>query len=574
MTTRRSLLPVLALVAALLLPTATAAAKDRGFKGVVKHIESHYRVKRKRIPFLGLAGLAVRIIRPAGVKSFKLAIFENQDFVRGADDTAFEQGVREALAQKWKPLVRVRSRRDSNPERIYVYSKEAGKDLQVIALTMEARQAVVVEAKVNPQAMMKFMENPRILGFSLAGRTGSGTLAGGPSGVLTGRSISQPSSSDRGSSSLSTLAADSNPQPSSLTGLPRQPDQPPAKLEAASRPALRAPSRETTDPALEPDLGTPPNPNEVPRPADRETIRLETRLVNLNVKATDRAGRAISDLKKEEFVVLEDGVEQQIAYFAPVSARVNLVLLLDLSGSTKEKRKVMVQAAKEFIDALGPEDRIAIAAFTREFRLISDFTTNRKLLKERVEKINKISGGTAYYDAMWKTLDLLAELKEPRKALVVLTDGEDNSINSEHYTTQRTFDELLGRVSEEDVTIYPIYLRPERETGFRRGIGSGLSILIGQSIANSRLRLSDIARAQLQAVAEQSAGVVFNADHERDLEGVYQRVAAELHLLYSLAYYPSSTEGKSGFRQLSVKTSREGTMARTRRGYYVKSPRE
>jgi VWFA-related protein len=89
--------------------------------------------------------------------------------------------------------------------------------------------------------------------------------------------------------------------------------------------------------------------------------------VNLNVKAMDRSGKPLTTLLRDEFVVYEDGVKQEITYFDPVDAPINLVLLLDLSGSTSDKREVMLSAAKNFVDSLSPRDRVAVAAFTREY---------------------------------------------------------------------------------------------------------------------------------------------------------------------------------------------------------------
>src|SRR6185312_6903031 len=121
------------------------------------------------------------------------------------------------------------------------------------------------------------------------------------------------------------------------------------------------------------------------------------------------------------------------------------------------------KTAKNFIDSLGAQDRIAIAAFTRKFILASDFTADKKELKKSVEKMKKISGGTAFYDGMWTTLDLLRRVKDSRKAIVVLTDGVDESLldSEDSERSDHSFEELLARVSEEDATIYPIYLNRE-----------------------------------------------------------------------------------------------------------------
>jgi VWFA-related protein len=287
-----------------------------------------------------------------------------------------------------------------------------------------------------------------------------------------------------------------------------------------------------------------------------DVARVNVRLVNLNAKVTDPAGKFIPDLVRDDFQVFEDGVEQEVVHFEPVTAPVNLVLLLDLSGSTKDRMKVMKKAAKKFIDSLSPNTRIAAAAFTRRFMLISDFTDDRKLLKDRIEHVKNLQSGTAFYDAMWATLDLFNALKEKRKAVVVLTDGVDNSLSSDDYEPCYSFDTLLARMTREDVTIYPIYFDTEYETIVRKR---------GDDTHEAYVK----ARRQLQQVADDTGGTLFKAERAEDLEGVYERVADELHTLYSVAYNPKEKNYDGKWRNISVKIKGRTGTARTKRGYYA-----
>ena len=293
--------------------------------------------------------------------------------------------------------------------------------------------------------------------------------------------------------------------------------------------------------------------------AVEDVIKLEARLVNLNVKVTDAAGKTLPALRKEDFVVLEDGVRQEVSYFEPVTAPLNIVLLLDLSGSTERKIKIMRKAAQNFIDSLKPTDHIAVAGFTRRFFIISNFTTDHKLLKERIGDMKNRHSGTAYYDAMWATLDLLEEANTTRKAIVVLTDGVDNSLDhpeDSEFDPKHDFDELLARTIEADATIYPIYLDTEYET-----IGAG-----GRSGHEAYV----IARKQLQALADQTGAMMFKAERAEDLEGVYQQVAAELHSLYSMAYAPKVLRKDGTWRKISIGVDLTGAKIRTKRGYFAK----
>ncbi|MFY9558446.1 MAG: VWA domain-containing protein [Blastocatellia bacterium] len=293
--------------------------------------------------------------------------------------------------------------------------------------------------------------------------------------------------------------------------------------------------------------------------AGEEVIKLEARLVNLNVKVTDAAGKTLPVLMKENFLIYEDDILQDLSYFEPVTAPLNIVLLLDLSGSTEHKMKVIKKAAQKFVDSLNPSDRIAVAGFTRRFFIISNFTTDHNLLKDRIGDIKNRHSGTAYYDAMWSTLDLLDEARATRKAVVVLTDGVDNSLDhpdDSEFDPKHGFDELLARIEEADATIYPIYLDTEYET-----IGSS-----GRSGHAAYVT----ARRQLAALAEQTGAMMFRAERAEDLEGVYRQVAAELHSLYSMAYAPKIMRKDGKWRKVTISVNLPGAKARTKRGYFAK----
>src|SRR5581483_3186480 len=291
--------------------------------------------------------------------------------------------------------------------------------------------------------------------------------------------------------------------------------------------------------------------------ADKDTIKLSSKLVNLNVRVSDQKGHIISGLKKEDFTVYEEGVSQSIVHFEPNTAPVKLLLLLDLSGSTQKKIKLMKKSAMKFVDSLNPNDQIAVATFTRQFTVVSDFTADHKSAKDRIDHLKNHGAGTAYYDAMWKALNMFRNSTDSRKAIVVLTDGVDNSLSSpEHNPTKHRFDQVLSRMSEDDITIYPIYLDTEAEVVGHRG---------GDSHEDYAT-----ARKQLTEVSEETGGVLFKAARAEDLNGVYQQVAAELHTLYTIAYAPNMSAEKGQWRKVIVKLNQPGTVARTRRGYISK----
>jgi len=288
-----------------------------------------------------------------------------------------------------------------------------------------------------------------------------------------------------------------------------------------------------------------------------DVVKIDSRLVNLNVRVTDGSGKLITDLAKEDFEVFEDNTRQEVVRFEPVSSPVNVVMLLDLSGSTKDRWKIIKKAAKKFIDTLSPNTPIAVAAFTRKFLLISDFTLDRKLLKDRIENTKNRGSGTAFYDGTWSTLDLFKKVADHRKAIVVMTDGVDNSLSSDEYEARHPFDELLARITQDEVTIYPIYFDTEFEVVVKQG---------GSDTHESY----ETARRQLQQIADETGGTLFRADRAEDLEGVYQRVASELQTLYSVSYNPLDKNYDGKWRGVAVKVKRSHAAAKTKRGFYAR----
>ena len=292
-------------------------------------------------------------------------------------------------------------------------------------------------------------------------------------------------------------------------------------------------------------------------PPVADIIKIDSRLVNLNVRVTDSAGKLIPNLSQADFKIFEDNIEQQVVRFEPITSPVSVVLLLDASSSTKEHWKIIKKAAKKFIETLSPNTPIAAAMFTRKFMVICDFSCDRKTLKERIDKTRNRSSGTGFYDAAWSTLDLFKEVKEQRKAVVMMTDGVDNSLSDEEYEPRHPFDEVLARISQDEITIYPIYFDTEYQVTVRMG---------GSDTHESYVT----AREQLKKIADESGGTLFKADRAEDLDGVYQRVASELQTLYSVSYNPADKNYDGKWRNVGVKVKQGAATARTKRGFYAR----
>jgi VWFA-related protein len=292
--------------------------------------------------------------------------------------------------------------------------------------------------------------------------------------------------------------------------------------------------------------------------SDEEAIVLKAALVSLNVSVTNRAGVALANLKAEDFAVAENNEPQKIEFFQPTTAPFNLVLVLDLSGSIKDKLDVVKSAALRFVDILGPNDKIAVVTFTDEIRVVSQLTNDRDELKRRIKAVDRSQGGTAFYEAVWFSLmDTLRGTRGQRNAIVVMTDGVDSSLDRYNpMQTRVSFNQLAHRLEESDVIVFPIYLDTEYEEVFERG--------------NSSSEAYAIARDQLERIAELTGGQAFKAEKVGDLSGVYKQVAAAIRTVYSVGYYPTNAERDGTFRRVRVGVNRGDAAVRTRKGYYAK----
>jgi VWFA-related protein len=193
------------------------------------------------------------------------------------------------------------------------------------------------------------------------------------------------------------------------------------------------------------------NPATVPaEPAadDVETLKIDTNLVTVPVIASSRTGLYITDLKKEEFKLSEDGMPQEIAFLAAVNAPFYVVLLLDTSDSTQDKLPLIQRAAISFLNQLGPRDRVKIISFDSEVRDLNDFTSDKAVLRGAIEK-TATGQGTRVYDAMQMALDMLRPVQQ-RKAIVLFTDGVD------WHSDRSTFDSTTHDLDESGVIVYPI----------------------------------------------------------------------------------------------------------------------
>lgn len=183
-------------------------------------------------------------------------------------------------------------------------------------------------------------------------------------------------------------------------------------------------------------------------PQDVETIKIDTNLVTVPVIASDASGVYVGDMRQEEFVLTEDGVPHQIAFFGKVSLPFHVVLMLDTSSSTQDKLRLIQQAALAFVQQLQPADRVKVISFDDKVRDLNEFTSNRETLQSAIYS-TRSGEGTKVYDAIELALNTIRRI-QGRKAIVMFSDGMD------WHSDKATFNSTVRYLDEEGVIVYPI----------------------------------------------------------------------------------------------------------------------
>jgi VWFA-related protein len=291
-----------------------------------------------------------------------------------------------------------------------------------------------------------------------------------------------------------------------------------------------------------------------------ETIRIDSDLVDLKVSVLGFAANAPAPLlEQKDFVVLEDGVPQEIRFFEAADAPFDLVLLLDLSGSNSKNLKMIRNSAKRFVDAARDVDRIALVTFTDQPALYSTFSLDRKKLKKSIDQMDEAIGGTNFWDSFdWVLKDLVGHRDGTRRnAVVVMTDGIDNALpDVPGPGSKLPFDSLLDNIRNSETIIFPIYLDTEEENVRRYHVPR-------EAYAQ--------AREQLGQIATVCGTSVYRAAKLKDLDTVYVQVVRDLTTVYSIGYRPTNKSLDGKWRAVEVQLlNRPELFARTKRGYYAK----
>jgi VWFA-related protein len=382
-------------------------------------------------------------------------------------------------------------------------------------------------------------------------------------------------------------------------------------LSAQSLPTTTGSESQTSQPSS--------SPQEI---EDGDTVRVETALVAIPVSVTDRKGRFIPDLTRADFQVFENGVEQQLAYFAPVEKPFTVALLLDTSGSTASYINEIKDAANVFINQLRPNDRVLIVSFAGTIFSMSGATSDRQRLRNAVASVTNVKnvGGTSLYDAVHWVINTGLRGVDGRIAIVLFTDGVDTTsqgataksnfrdaeelgalIYSVNYDTYAAMNNGQRRMTPlDDATDYlkGVISGGARNSGSSRvytGRGSGrvnagTGGTVGPGIPGTGIRTGsdsttwllgpppgasrkdyETADLYLKELAARSGGEVYRTDKDQNLDQAFALVAEQLRRQYSIGYYPESVLETGKRIKLKVRVTRPKVIVRARKSYVVSS---
>ena len=333
-------------------------------------------------------------------------------------------------------------------------------------------------------------------------------------------------------------------------------------------------------PKPSPTPRTPANDKVMP-PDDGEIIKINTQLVSIPVRVMDKKGRFFGGLAKENFKILEDGVEQDIALFSNAHQPFTVALVLDMSYSTTFKIAEIQSAAISFIAQLRPEDKVMVISFDEEVHMLCEATSDRQEVYRAIKR-TKIATGTSLYEAVALVMNNRLRSIEGRKAIILFTDGVDTTSRRESdYSNLRDAMEL-------DALIYPIrydtYADVQRMKN--KGViltqppgGTGPTIggiplpvpVITGGASSAGTTEEDYRRAEeyLNNLALRTGGRTYLASSIGGLGDAFAKIASELREFYSLGYYPKDDRIVGKTTSIKVHVDQPGLVIRTREGYIV-----
>ncbi|MGA2599939.1 MAG: VWA domain-containing protein [Bryobacteraceae bacterium] len=285
----------------------------------------------------------------------------------------------------------------------------------------------------------------------------------------------------------------------------------------------------------------PPRPDPIPSPGETPTFTSETKLVILPVTVSDKNGKLVPNLPQSAFKVLENGAEQPIKVFKREDVPVSLGIIIDNSGSMRDKRVKVETASADLVKNSNPQDEVFVVNFNDEAFLDVPFTNDIKKLEQGLARIDS-RGGTAMRDAISMSIDYMKETgKKEKKVLLVVTDGNDTASTG-------TLEKVVAKAQRSEILVYAIGLLNEEER-----------------------REAKKAKRALDEMTTASGGLSYYPKDLTDVDKIALQVAHEIRNQYTIGYTPTLQALDGSFRTIKVMVSGAGRSAlvRTRTGYYA-----
>ena len=360
--------------------------------------------------------------------------------------------------------------------------------------------------------------------------------------------------------------------------------QPPVlQRPSDSRPRGENRSR-TSDADYPPDDRSERNSSNQTADDEGEPLKLNATLINIPVLVSDRSGRYLPQLSANDFLLYEDGVQQEVAFFGNEKVPFKVALLLDVSPSVEGNLEDIQDAAIEFVQQMRSQDEIMVVSFDKNIHYLTGFTNDRRQLEYAIRSA-RTGSGTSVYDAVYETVTRRLRNVEGRKALLLFSDGED--------TTSRTsYDDAVEIVTESDVLVYglrypggnfninpnpwPNTRNPIPQIPFplpipwpwpRRRRGGNFTDS-NNVAADPQGRRQRGHRDFMKDITNAGGGPVYDAEQISDLRRLASRIAEELRHVYVISYYPTNALSNGGYREIRIRVRGQSDIAvRHRRGY-------
>lgn len=292
----------------------------------------------------------------------------------------------------------------------------------------------------------------------------------------------------------------------------------------------------------------------------QQTIRVDVQLVNVGFSVRDTAGKLVTNLTQDDVEVFEDGVPQKISFFArSTDVPLQLGLLMDVSGSQDSFVKPHTKDLQTFLKSvLGPNDEAFMVCFGNRLRLVTDYTNSAKELVNGLELFHKGKvefpeigprerrfQGTAFYDSIYYSIhQLLSKDLGRRKALIIFSDGEDNS--SAHHMM-----EAIEAAQAHNVLLFAVRYTEVKDGRLNSRNKYGMSVM--------------------ERIAQETGGADYDA-REKGLKSNFEQIGEQLRSSYELAYHSTDPTGDGSFRKIKIRVKRDGLTVRSKSGYYAARP--